>query len=255
MNISKLATTPIRLSYLGEGNIIIKFGLDDKGNKVFFSPSDAERKRSKLVYVDSNGNNMPNGAIKLSLASRTYQIPREEIELVKLLKNHPMCLDSKFKGGYALFKIVDELEDAKDALSKHNIEIIALQVFLNLQADKKKDLDDILYLLGYGNTIPLKELASKNPDKFLSYFEAPKDKPNSNGIKYSELKDNYRVEANLKRAINKGVVTSDDLGILYFKGKKLGINIPDAVVSLMSDNKENGKASTYPLILQDIKTV
>lgn len=254
-NIEKLGNSPIMVSYLAEGSLNINFGYDAKGNIVYFNPKDAEKVKSKRIYTDSNGDYLPNYSIRIGLEKRNYHVNRAEQELVDLLKNHPNCLGSKYFCGFALFKIVDEFENKKQEIKEHNLRTIAMEVYINLQASKTKDYEDILYILGYGDSVPLMDLANKNPEKFLSYFEPPKDKPNSNGIKYAELKDRYRVEANLKRAINKGVVTTDDVGILYFDGKKIGISIDDAIVALMNDSKENGKASIYPLILQKTKSI
>lgn len=248
MNEQKMEEMPIRLELLARTIIKISHGRDEKGNPVYFNPKDAEKVKSKRLYLDSNGEPLPNGYILLSPSSRIFSIKRENANLAELLKNHEACYGSHFGSQNSLFKIFDPLEDKKKEIEAFNKKKISQQVFFSCS---QSDLSDLYVYFGYNDDVDIAKtkiyaLSTDNPDAFLKLFEKPTVKTAS-AFYNATLLDSIKVEANVRRGLKQRIITLDDNKNLIFEGIKLGSNIQLTVENLKNDSKD-GLSKTYVLI-------
>lgn len=239
----------VRFELLG-GSFRTDYGRTKNKQKVYFDFRKAAKNGVREDKVLHWTNGMPIGTIELSTTGkRVLTVNKEEKEFIEALKNHELCLQSPFKSDHAKLRYIDDDEVRAKTGDKLKLKKQATLVWIN--ADEK-DKKDFYTIMGYGNDEVLAEekameYATKNPDNFLDFFTEP-----DNGR--SKLKDKYKVEAIIKRASSKRIITVE-AGAYKFEGKVLGSSLSNAINNLMNSNKGDDSALAYilPLILDKLK--
>ena len=245
----------VRFELLG-GSFKTFYGRDNKGKKVYYDLDKAKKAGIPEDKVLRWSDGMPIGAIELAVkGKRILTVHRDEEAFIESLKNHELVMGSKFKNPHAKVRFVDE--DANKAKTKEKLtsKKTAMLVWFNLD---DKDKKDFATLMGYGtDEVAIEEKSmeyiDKYADKFMAFFTEPtKDK----GQLKATLKERYKVEAIVRRAMSARVVTSNG-GVLSYKDKVLGSSLENAVNNLMNSNKGDEKALAFvlPLISDELGNV
>lgn len=238
----------VSIDYVAQGRINIRYGIDNKGQKWFFDPKDAEKVKSKRVYMTMQGDFL--GALNFSKEKRTIAVEREEVDrkddipsIIELFSNHPYTYGASKGAMYKFFKVRDPKKEYNEEKERYNNSRIAIEVMLMLKANHPFEYKDLLVVLGmsddyddFQNSRLIDDMAKNQTEKFLSYFNEPKPLSNT-GLYSAQLKDKFKWEAIVKRAIGKGVIEKKEFGELWYKDTKLGDSIEGAIDFLRKDAK------------------
>lgn len=206
-----------------------------EGDKSFISYSDREGNTYKAIAsIDQHGNKKP-FVITWSARNRIYRNTKNRKVMVEVNgKIKDMLLYEYIKGydkvegspnlrGAAEYKELDEVKDAKLALSRKQTVAKAANVALALEGE---NLSDMAAMIGVFKNDPdvqkfrVAEFADQDPDKFFEIYDSP----------------DFKAKALIRKSVNAGI--SKKKGRSFEWGGELHADENDFVSALLKDEKK-----------------
>lgn len=240
----------ITLRVVGDGVVFFNSWKSAKDGKPIYleETQDMTEAQKRRVVRDSVG--LPIG--KRTVTS-SWGIKSTETALLEALKAHPFC-DKNPKCSKPQFLLIDHFEEQEKE------EAFAFSRFRLQEAILKIDTMDLKgFCLVVGgiefNDKKLSSVKSKVQNRFITntktinqFFEYFDVSETENGIKSIALKAQYKMEALVIAALDKGALKSEKgTGTISFKDNVIGLNVQDAALHLL-DNSKDGKSKFLPQI-------
>lgn len=205
-----------------------------QGDQSFISYSDRDGNTYKgIASIDQHGNKRP-FVVTWSARNRIYRGVKtkkimvevngkiKEMPLYDYIKGYDRIENSPNLRGQPLIKELDEVKDAKLAISRKTLVAKAATTALGLEG---QDLTDMAALIGVFKNDPdvqkfrVTEFADQDPEAFFELYNAP----------------DFKVKALVRRAISAGVAKKKGRSIEW--GGELHADEQDLVSALLKDEK------------------
>lgn len=218
--------------------------------KMYFSRADVDKLKLPETFLAKKTDGSEVGIISLDMNKRRkIIIPYYEEQLIEMLKNHELV--SEQMSGQKLTNKVGWFDPDKhklDRQAKVQTQQLALLLAAGLKADEVRDLSICLGIMEVEKISDpdLADIINNKPKRIMDHLEYKSE----GGIPKGKLLESTKIEAILRRAINKRVVTEKS-GALFFAGEQIGIDFKNTMKNLQ--NKTKGDESSFAHIIPLIK--
>lgn len=243
------------------GSVKLRHGYitDEHGDKkkVYFCRQDIEKLKLPETYLAKRSDGREIGIIELDMnKTRKLIVPYHEKGLIELLKSNELV--SKSKSGQKLTNKVSWYDPNEHKIERQNAVQGKQQALLVCARLSKSELKDVSICLGMRevDTISDPDFADfidNKPQRILEMLDI-KMVPGT-GEPKGTIREAFRVEAVLRRAVNAKVVRERS-GALYFAEEQLGVDFRNAIKNMMNKTKGDpaSMAHVLPLIKAKLNT-